>query len=178
MKSPSPAVADPDAFVRVHFGFELRVLLCSATTWKARSDGLLTAPPFLMDMAQDSVFLHARNLYELMAVRTEHGRKLRDAFGLTVFLPSPLVPMPYWGALHERAVHLSPYRPFEATGKPDDELPGLCLEFATDVLRMWDLLAGEPEIAHLVGAIEYARDVAVGEAVDRAMLHGMAPLFS
>jgi hypothetical protein len=164
-----------DRFIRQHFRFELKTLLCSATTWKAAKDHRLDPMGYLVDMAQDSVFVHARNLYDFMG-RGRQATEIRRQFGFTARVRSPMYSR-YKDAIHAKNLHVSPGRPFIPSGSHDDRLPEKVVEIATDVLRHWGLLTAEPQLAPYATALKRARDEAVAEATQRAADHGISALF-
>jgi hypothetical protein len=165
----------------VHYGYELRTMLVAATDWTAwrslRSEPD-RVPPYGIDLAQDSTFLHARNLYDLLVV--EHARKgERRALGLSKAVKRTLYTAAFEKAVHEKLFHVSPDRPFTPTGVPADKIIDQVLDIARDALDRWDALRAKVTDAVFGEALDAARTFAITAASEAAQRHEMPePLFS
>src|SRR5438876_7482076 len=127
-------------FIKVQLAHELKYLLVGATTWSAysREDVGPDGRPDLATLAMEAAYVHVRNLNEFLrredrwqprCERSPHG-------GVT----------PYLWTAHEMAIeakllHPDPDRPHEPARKSDDNLMGMIVEFANEVVDNWVIVA-------------------------------------
>ena len=147
--------------LRIHVCFELQSLLIAGTCWLAEERG--TKPTaradYLTGLAQDSAFVHARNLFEFFTDKNENEQWLADRglpFGGATTrkrLDLPRQHSSLWkeyrDAVMRKVFHMSSWRP-HAPGEPDgrgaaDDLQHRAFDFAQEALRCWDAMLDESE---------------------------------
>jgi len=158
---------------------ELRWLLCAASEWDAY-DKLIGKPPQIPKIAEpcfhlkvytmDSTFLHARSLYEFFTATEEsitrnEGRgstrlTWRD-YSLTARQTSGKYNQ-FMEPLHERVMHL------EKDRSGYDEIKNEVVNFAIDILRLWNGFSEKPGLETYASLLRHFRDEAIKEAVNVA----------
>ena len=146
---------------------ELRWLLCAATEWDAYKKlvetGKIDEPcHHLQVYTMDSVFLHARSLYEFFTATNirqqritwrDYGRDTGQTSEIYNGLMEPL---------HGRVMHLDKGR---ANHK---EVKGEVLTIAKDILQLWLNFSRKPEVAAYTPMLDEHRRRALHEARDVA----------
>jgi hypothetical protein len=153
---------------------ELRWLLCAATEWDAH-DKLIGEPPqvpkikepcfHLKVYTMDSAFLHARSLYEFFtATEAAVKRNAKKDLKLTWRDYGSKGPQKsqryskFIKPLHGRAMHIEKGR----AGL--DEVKKEVLNFASDILNLWNRFSRSSDLVQYSGLLDQARKKAVGEA--------------
>jgi len=169
----------PSEWVEIHLGYDLKYLLVGATTWSCsrafewRADW----PLHLNNLAQDSALLHTRGLYEFFVKDTKEWRQNRAEIGLAAPVSSPLFKK-YELAINEKVHHVSPWRPFVASGSAGDDLHERVLDFAHDLVGIWDRVGTSPETAACHYAFAAAREAAIVAAAECAAWFNDRPQFT
>jgi hypothetical protein len=142
---------------------ELRWLLCAATEWDAQQQVIETdsakQPCFHLKVyVMDSVFLHARNLYEFFtATRKRPDRLTWHDYGQPARQTSATYDR-FINALHGRGMHLGNDRSSYEPVKHE------VLNFANDILRLWAAFSGKPGIRPYKKALDDCHRRALNEA--------------
>lgn len=165
---------DLSDYLAVHLHYELKYLLVDATTWAAvRSPGDRGRhAPHLVVMSMESAFVHTRVLYEFLthdegwAKRTPHERRQSDLWD------------EYKVAMHTKVLHPGANRPYEPTNTSADELQHRVVDFAHDILALWDDVAAEKAMAAHRDTMTDSRAYAVEEARRSADWFGIPPVFT
>jgi hypothetical protein len=161
----------------IHYGHELRQLLVAATNWEACRGSGHKVPPHLENLAEDSVVLHGRNLYDLFVM--PKGEDRRRALGLSLPLTSSLYDDDFITALHEKAMHVGPTRPYAPSGVPADDLPNQMLNVARDLLSLWDEVLSNTTVPQdFREAMQRARGRAITEAHREAAWYRIEDVFA
>ena len=173
-----PPLSNPQTWVEVHLAYELESLLVASTTWSsARSFAdRRDWPPYLVTLSQDSALLHARALYELFGSSKSRWREARRSIGLSAPITSALFDE-YERGINDKLHHVSTSRPFVPETFPHDELPDRVLDFAHDVLSIWDGVSVQPETSACHDAFRLARARAIAAATETAEWFGAKPEF-
>ncbi|MBI3984182.1 hypothetical protein HY346_02690 [Candidatus Microgenomates bacterium] len=115
-----------------HLKYELRMLLGAAKLQKYFSENF---PGNTENYPKDSVYLHARNLYNFFT-----KSKSRDDGSITQYgdkvISSPLYPKPWGPALNNRVMHIG-NRSNTINIQGVVHLNDMVQEFAQDITRMW-----------------------------------------
>lgn len=138
----------------------------------------LATAPYLDGLAQDSAFVHARNMYEFLVEPKGEGASIRTELGLPKLSSSLWVT--YGNAVHRKALHMSRWRPHEPAepGRgPFDDLQDRVADFAHDGLRLWDLLADTKEAQPYRRQMTSARRDVIEHTAWLAGEYGLNPLF-
>lgn len=145
--------------LRDHVSYELQSLLIAATCWLADEQGTkpTAGADYLKGLAQDSAFVHTRNLFEFLTGKKEDERWLADEglpFGGATtrrLLKLPRQHSALWNdyraAVMRKVFHMSSWRPHapgesEGRGAADD-LQHRVLDFAQEALRCWESMLNE-----------------------------------
>ena len=146
---------------------ELRWLLCAATEWdadrKLQEQPCFRHPFHLSVYTMDSALLHARSLYEFFTatepIRPErrtwrdYSRDARQESDKYNEFIKPL---------HGRVMHLN--RDRDGYDPVKDEV----VNFASDILRLWDDFSKKPGLGPYAGLLQKYRKQAIDEAADVA----------
>ena len=134
----------------------------------------------------DSAFLHTRSLYEFFTgdPTGDEGAGRQPAswklFGATR-QRSPLYET-WRETLHARLFHIRTNRPQPTSAKTGANLPqhipAEVLNFAHDVLRLWDAFTNDAALADYRSLLNGRRDEAVNEARKIAERHKTSPQFT
>jgi hypothetical protein len=158
---------------------ELRWLVCSATEWDA-CDKLIGEPPripkiqepclHLKVYAMDSTFLHARSLYEFFTATEESITRnekrgstrltWRD-YSLTARQTSNKYDQ-FMKPLHGRVMHL------EKDRSGHDEIKNEVVNFAVDILRLWNGFSQNPSVKPYESLLNKFRVRAIEDAASVA----------
>jgi hypothetical protein len=146
---------------------ELRWLVCAATEWDAQ-DKLIGEPPQVPKIEEpcfhfkvytmDSALLHARSLYEFFtATRCRNGRLTWRDFSSQASQKSGKYDK-FIKPLHGRVMHIDRDR------AGYEEIKKEVVNFAIDILDLWDSFSKQPGLAPYSGLLDQFRTKAVGEA--------------
>jgi hypothetical protein len=153
---------------------ELRWLVCAATEWDAQ-DKLIGEPPqvpkikeacfHLKVYTMDSALLHARSLYEFFtATKFRSGRLTWRDYSPQACQKSGRYDK-FIKPLHGRVMHLDTNR------AGYDEIKKEVVNFASDILDLWDGFSKKPGLAQYSGILDQLRKKAIGEAKNVAEQH-------
>lgn len=163
-----------DDYIGVHLAYELKYLLVAATTWQAvqHPGDREPWPPHLVVMSMDSAFVHARVLYEFVT-REDHWK--RTAAHMPRIAP---LWVKYEDAMHRRVLHPDPRRPQAAGTQHGDDLKDRVVDFARDLLALWDDITTDPQMRPYRSTMSNTRAAAVADAKQVADAMRIAPLFA
>ena len=164
---------DLNDYVAVHLRYELKYLLVDATTWSAvhREEDRAPHAPHLIVMAMESAFVHTWVSYEFLthdegwSKKTPHARKQSDLWG------------EFKTPMHTKVLHPGANRPYVPTITSADDLKDKVVDFAVDVVQLWDEVIVDPTMAHVHDDMRDARRFAHEDALYGARWFGIIPLF-
>lgn len=169
--------ADPvvDDYIGVHLFNDLRWLLVAATTWsvcKANPERTEAWPPHLIVMAEDSVLVHARALFEkLTGPKYWEGRLQLAQWPISELWDD------YSSAVNQKVMHLSPKRPYAPGVLPGDDLPDQVASLAQAALDLLDDFARCEEVEPYRPTIVATRTKAIAEAQRSAAWLGVDQIY-
>lgn len=173
---------------------ELKYLLCAATEWDAQQK-LVAEPTQVQTISEpcchlkvytmDSAFTHVRSLYEFFTMEKadvlRHKRGNHNRLTWFDYSPNPSVRQTSnkydqsIGDLHGRVMHLSQNR------SGYDEIKNEVVNFATDILDVWDRFSKSPELKDYASLLDTFRERAIEEAeavANQYAAHGFKCPFS
>ena len=167
--------------IEIDLLYELKYLLCAATEWEAQRI-LVGEPPTIKEpcahvkvYTMDSAFVHARCLYEFFTSTKPPGDKVNwQNFGQNAGQSSAKYDT-YRDALHLRSIHLGKNRASQ------DEIKNEVVNFATDVLDLWDFFSKNPDLKDYAIVLDQTRKQAIKEAeavANQYAAHGFKCPFS
>jgi hypothetical protein len=161
-------------YIDTHLAYELKYLLVAATTWAAVHHEVDRRPwpDHLVVLAMESAFVHTRVLYEFIGGEEGWGNR------------SPHSPLrsdlwqEYQGPMHQKVLHPAPTRPYQPTGTTADDLKERVVDFALDVLDLWERVAQQQVMRHHRTSMEDARRNAIRDAERSAQILKISPVFA
>jgi len=159
-----------EEYIRLHLFNELRWLLDAATEWSLQDQLKLEKPGYQVQVyAMDSVFLHARTLFEFFVQPTNNNH-----YGANDYLGTVLMSDNYtndWsGPLHNSLMHAQdrsrPVPLMSCSGVKKD-LNQMPVDFAHEILKLWKEFEGMlakssvPQIQELARLAREKREEAI-----------------
>ena len=156
--------AQKQSFIENELYHELRCLLGSATVWQIFKNN---SAGYDVVVAEDSVFIHARILFEFFTSKSKNKNILR----ITEFGPRKYSSKLYaqWKApLNRHVLHLNEKRLTPINLRTDGHLSEQVDAFARDVLRLWQQFENDPVAAAFQSNLRKARERAITDAKNDA----------
>jgi hypothetical protein len=130
-----------EEYLKNHLNNELQWLLRAATEWYAQETVKLNIEGYHVEVyAMDSVFLHARTLFEFFTKTTSDNYYGYDIFGISP-TPSPLYNRDWGSTLHSYGMHAQdrsqPQQLMAFDGTTTKDLNKMPLDFAKEIVRLW-----------------------------------------
>lgn len=159
-------------FIENELYYELRCLLGAATIWQIFKNN---DQGFDVAVAADSVYLHARNLFNFFTKQqSKHDISITE-FGLKAPFKVPI--WNKWeGALNRHVSHISPGRSNPQNLKANGHLNKQIIKFAEEILNLWKQLESNPASKAFSSTFRAARKRAIKDAANDASGR-LEPLF-
>jgi hypothetical protein len=150
-------------FINDELYHELRCILGAATVWQAFK---VADAGFDVAVAQDSVFVHARCLFNFFTSATSGNDISIVEFG----------PKPYKSPIYEKreeplnrhVLHISKGRAKPSNFKNGTHLNEQVLVFANEILRLWKKFEADPSASDYADNVSKARQQAIQDAANDA----------
>lgn len=150
-------------FINYELHHELRCLLGAATVWQAFKDA---GAGFDVVVAQDSAFVHARCLFNFFT-STKSGTDISIVeFGPEAY-ESPIYEK-WKEPLNRHVLHISKGRANPQNLKNGTHLNEQVLDFATEILHLWEKFETDPSASGYAANLSEARQQAIQHAANDA----------
>ena len=150
-------------FIQTELCYELRCLLGAATVWQAFKDA---GAGFDVVVAQDSAFVHARCLLNFFT-----SPKSGNDISIVEFGPKPYISPIYkkWEKpLNRHVLHIAKGRANPNNLKNGTHLNEQILDFANEILRLWEQFETDPSASDYATNLSKARQCAIQDAANDA----------